>query len=64
MNRLLLFFALTCISGALTAKDDDANYLAGAVPELDGKVVFSQTYDLQGEDTYSIYNRVYQWLER
>jgi flavin reductase (DIM6/NTAB) family NADH-FMN oxidoreductase RutF len=48
----------------LTAKDDDTKYLAGAIPEIDGKVVFSQTYDLQGEDANSIYPRVYQWLER
>jgi flavin reductase (DIM6/NTAB) family NADH-FMN oxidoreductase RutF len=43
--------------------DDDIKYLAGAVPEIEGKVVFAKEFDLPGIDQNSIYEHVYNWLD-
>ncbi|MDR0700310.1 MAG: DUF4468 domain-containing protein [Tannerella sp.] len=40
----------------------DNKYLAGAVPEENGKVVFRKEYELKGADRNAIYERVYSWL--
>ena len=42
---------------------DDDKYLAGAVPEIDGKVVFAKEFDLSGVEQNSIYDYVYDWLD-
>lgn len=42
---------------------DDVKYLAGAVPEVDGKVVFSKTFVFPGVAQDAIYERIYPWLE-
>jgi flavin reductase (DIM6/NTAB) family NADH-FMN oxidoreductase RutF len=41
----------------------DNKYLAGAVPEEEGKIVFRKEYELKGADRDAIYERVYNWLE-
>ena len=38
---------------------DDAKYLAGTVPEIDGKVVFTLDLNLPGRSAQDIYERVY-----
>lgn len=38
-------------------------YLVGGVPEIDGKVVFSRSYDLTGASQDAIYDRVHSWAE-
>ncbi|MDR2774677.1 MAG: DUF4468 domain-containing protein [Tannerella sp.] len=40
----------------------DSKYLAGAVPEEDGKVVFKKEYEQKGLGQDAIYGRVYDWL--
>ncbi|MDR2914413.1 MAG: DUF4468 domain-containing protein [Tannerella sp.] len=64
MGRMIRFLmlALACIPAILWA-DDDRKYLAGAVPEVDGKVVFTRNFDLPGVDQNSIYEYVYNWLD-
>lgn len=42
---------------------DDAKYLAGAVPVVDGKVVFSNTLAVDGQDQASIYKKMLTWAE-
>jgi len=41
----------------------DLPYLKGAVPEIDGKVVFTLDRDVPGMSADSIYNRVYAYME-
>ena len=50
-NLTQFLFMLLCICLPATAfadankdKDDDSKYLAGAVPEVDGKVVFTKAF--------------------
>ena len=37
-------------------KRDDSRYLAGAVPEVDGKVVFSKEFQIPGMSQAQIYD--------
>ena len=54
MNKLTILFLtmlLTCLPMAMRAeshkeKRDDTRYLAGAVPVVDGKVVFSKEFQI------------------
>ena len=56
MNKLTILFLtmlLTCLPMAMRAdshkeKRDDTRYLAGAVPVVDGKVVFSKEFQIPG----------------
>ena len=47
---LTLFLALPMAMKADSAKEkkDDTRYLVGAVPEVDGKVVFSKEFQIPG----------------
>ena len=57
-----LFIALiACIPVLLWADDD--KYLAGAVPEVGGKVVFSKEFNMQEADQNAVYDRVHNWLD-
>lgn len=52
---------------ALIMKNDantDPRYLAGSVPEVDGKVVFTLDKDVPGKDAQAIYDIVYTILDR
>lgn len=42
-----------------TKKNEDAKYLAGAVPEVDGRVVFTLDKDVPGMSAGEIYQKVY-----
>lgn len=63
MKRFAHFFILlsTCIPIGLAAQDNDSKYLAGAVPVVDGKVVFSRTFNLAGAQQDAIYDRMLDW---
>jgi flavin reductase (DIM6/NTAB) family NADH-FMN oxidoreductase RutF len=54
---LTAFFA--CMPILLLAQD--RKYLAGAVPEVDGKVVFQREFDLSGAQQDAIYERMLDW---
>lgn len=62
---LTLLFALPMTTKAETVKDkkDDTRYLAGAVPEVDGKVVFSKEFQITGMSQSQIYDTVMKWME-
>ena len=55
----------TCAS--VCAQDNqpnkDARYLTGAIPEQDGKVVFTKEYSIPGMPQQEIYERVLGWME-
>ena len=46
------------------SNDDDNAYLVGAVPEIDGKVVFHKEFNIPGMSQDEIYNRMFVWLEK
>ena len=54
---------MACMPAMLWADDDDSKYLAGAVPEEDGKVVFSKEIELSGADQNSVFDQVLNWLD-
>ena len=65
-NLTQLLFALfcLCLPAMLHAQDkDDSKYLAGAVSEVDGKVVFTKEFSIPGMSQDEIYNRIYGWME-
>lgn len=64
---LLALFTL-CLPATLLAipdkdKDDDSKYLAGAVPEADGKVVFTKEFSIPGMPQDEIFRRMKDWMD-
>ena len=47
----------------LHAQRDDSKYLAGAVPEADGKVVFTKDFSIPGMSQDTIYSRLLKWMD-
>ena len=41
LTQVLIVLFCLCMPALLHAQRDDSKYLAGAVPEVDGKVVFT-----------------------
>lgn len=63
---LLVLAAIVCLPFALQAqqdKQDDSRYLAGAVPEVEGKVVFTREFSIPGMSKDEIYDRLLKWME-
>lgn len=61
MKKSLLFILCAVLSLALNAQDD-AKYLKGAVPEVDGKVVFSKSIPIKGQVTDSqLFELMQKW---
>lgn len=56
----VLVALLALIPAGLLAQDD-SKYLVGAVPEVDGKVVFQREFDLTGASQDNIYDRMLLW---
>lgn len=47
LTQLLFTLFCLCLPAMLQAQDkDDSKYLAGAVPEVDGKVVFTKEFSI------------------
>jgi len=44
-------------------KAEDAPYLEGAVPMVDGRVVFSTSYDMPGKSAQQLYDEAYTYLD-
>lgn len=42
---------------------NDSKYLAGAVPEVEGRVVFSKEYHVPGMSKEEIFNRALNWMQ-
>lgn len=65
MGKIIRFLVIVmaCMP-VISFAQDDSKYLAGAVPEVDGKVVFAKEFDLKGADQNAIYDRVYEWLDK
>lgn len=62
LKTLLLFVFMTTLS--LNIQADDRKYLEGAVPLVDGKVVFTREFTVQGVSKDEIFNRMLNWMEK
>lgn len=65
MRRLSFIFALLLPVCAFAQKDAENldKYLSGAVPEVDGKVVFSKDYSVPSLSENEVYNRSLKWVD-
>ncbi|WP_302457901.1 DUF4468 domain-containing protein [Mediterranea massiliensis] len=64
MTQILFVLFCLCLPVVLQAqKRDDSKYLAGAVPEEDGKVVFSKEFSIPGMSQDEIFERMKKWME-
>ena len=45
------------------AQREDNEYLAGAVPEVNGKIIFSETIHIPNADKQTIYNKMEKWMD-
>lgn len=57
-----LFFLLLLLPSLLFAQENP-KYMAGAVPVVDGKVVFTRTLSLPGESQQHIFNLALKWAQ-
>lgn len=70
MNKLAILFLtlflailpMTSQAGSLKEKQDDSRYLAGAVPVVDGKVVFSKEFQVEGMTQDQVYDIILNWM--
>ena len=66
LTQILLVFFVACLPLTMMADnnkdDDDSRYLAGAVPVVDGKVVFSKEFSIPGMSQDKIYERMLKWM--
>lgn len=64
---LIAAWLFVCVPTVLHAesgddKKDDTRYLKGAVPEVDGKVVFSEELKLPGKTAKQVYDATLEWM--
>ena len=70
LTSLFLLSLLTCLplfsmeNSSQAIDKDDQRYLAGAVPEENGRVVFSKEFRLPGKSQKEIYDAVYTWMSQ
>lgn len=62
--KQLLFTLLFCLPLFVFAKNDDSKYLAGAVPEVNGQVVFQQTFAVKNKTKSEIYQVMDAFVKR
>lgn len=66
-NLTQVLFALICLCmpAMLHAQDqdDDSKYLAGAVPQVEGKVIFTKEFSIPGMSQDEIFQRVQGWMD-
>ncbi|MBK5722371.1 DUF4468 domain-containing protein [Dysgonomonas sp. Marseille-P4677] len=64
MNKFLLISLCTIVS-VFTFAQEKAEYLAGAVPEVDGKVVFSRTVKVKNDiSKATLFDLMYKWANK
>lgn len=69
MNKLTILFLTLFLTLPMAMKADstkekrnDTRYLAGAVPEVDGKVVFYKEFQIPGMSQAQIYDTMMKWM--
>ena len=73
MKKTILSICFACIAiclpyQAIAQKNENANhedsyYLKGAVPEVNGKVVFSKEFSISGMSKGEVYEKVHTWMD-
>ncbi len=63
LAKLLAICIGLCLPIALQAQNKDERYLAGAVPEVNGEVVFTKEFSIPGMAQDEIYERMLQWMD-
>ena len=68
LTTFLLALLTVCLPATLLAtpdqeQDDDSRYLAGAVPEVDGKVVFIKEFSIPGMTQDEVFRRMKEWMD-
>lgn len=60
---ILLALVALCAYADDNDKLNDSKYLKGAVPEVDGKVVFQRTFNTPGKVKDSLYDTMLEWAQ-
>lgn len=63
LTQVLIALFCLCMPTLLYAQKDDSKYLSGAVPEVNGKVVFSKDFSIPGMSQDAIYSRLTKWMD-
>ena len=67
-SAFLLVLFIFCLPAMMQAQENESennkNYLTGAVPEKDGKVVFSKEFDLSNLSKDQVFDKVMNWMEK
>lgn len=73
MKKTILSICFACIAICLpyqaaaqkneNANHEDSYYLKGAVPEVNGKVVFSKEFSISGMSKEDVYEKVHTWMD-
>lgn len=63
LTQVLIALFCVVLPATIYAQRDDSKYLAGAVPEVNGKVVFSKEFSIPGMTKDEIYQRVQNWMQ-
>lgn len=67
-SAFLLVLFIFCLPVMIQAQEDEnensKNYLVGAVPEIDGKVVFSKEFNLPNYSKDQAFDKVMSWMEK
>ena len=62
----LLILFISCLPTMIHAQEDESenskNYLTGAVPEKEGKVVFSKEFNLSGLSKDQVFDKMMDWM--
>ena len=64
MRKILLLLLCMPLLAFAKEKKDDSKYLAGAVPEVNGQVLFQQTFAVKGQNKQQIYNVMRKFLHQ
>lgn len=62
-SLLLCILISTMAQAQENPENKDARYLKGAVPEVDGKVVFTKEYSIPGMAQDEVFDRMQQWMD-
>lgn len=64
LNYLLTFILLLGVAVPSFAQREQEKYLAGAVPEIDGKVIFTENVHIPNTKKEQIFNQAEKWMEK
>jgi hypothetical protein len=63
--KKLIVSLLLCLPLLVSAQNNsDPKYLTGAVPEIDGRVMWSQTFGIKGKTAQEVYNTMLSYVQQ